>query len=241
MLLYKAVSAVLAAEILFSLFNISSPMKNMSESDLAAESITDVHKSEYAHLLNDERFNDYFFEEEVDSDADEALASEYKEKLIKKYADDIISDSRIGEYINIQDFYSTSPVYRLKELETLSTYVFQNYDGTNTTYYMSETVKYISDDGMIREKNIRFEQSSKGYIVNESDVQLTIPNSPLDEVIMNTVLGKVKISVSSKTDRTELPKTVFLETENSVTYYNVFDKGQHLKYTPLLSGVREDK
>ena len=242
MLLKKTISVGLTAVISFCLiFSQSVDCEFGISSSIPDESISNFIASDYSHLPFNERFK-YIFDQEDDFDPaiDAAIESDYKERQLKECADAILSNSKIADYIDIQDFYSTKPQFRLESDETLSTYVFQNADGSNTTYYLAENVKYISEDGTICEKDIQLKQKEDGYYINDSDFKIRIAQSPLDGVDLDTVLGTIKTCWSSLKDENSLAETVFSKEENSVTYNDLFGTGVHLKLMPLLSGIEED-
>ena len=61
--------------------------------------------------------------------------------------DNEIRNSAILNYIDAKTLASGGHVSRCPELESLSSYVFKNADGTRTAYFMDHPVKYIASDG----------------------------------------------------------------------------------------------
>ena len=242
MFFYKSISAVLCSALLLnSVFFQSTVAERNALGSVPERSNLDTVETEYSHFLSDERYK-YFFDskDEIDPAAEAAIESELKEKQLKECADAILSNSKIADYIDIQDFYSTKPQFRLESDETLSTYVFQNADGTNTTYYLAENVKYVSEDGVIHEKDIHLKQNKDGYYVNDSDVKIHISQSPLDGVILDTVLGTIRTRVGTFKNDNRSSLTIFSKEDNSVTYSDIFGAGLNLRIVPLLSGIEED-
>lgn len=58
--------------------------------------------------------------------------SAYRERMERERADAFLAESKIADYINVNEFYETKPMFRVKTQESLNSYVFQNADGTKT-------------------------------------------------------------------------------------------------------------
>ena len=65
------------------------------------------------------------------------------------------SETNLFRYIDEDDFIEMNHIGRIESLETFSSYVFYNSDGTLTSYYLDDNVKYCKN-GTIIEKNISF-------------------------------------------------------------------------------------
>lgn len=65
----------------------------------------------------------------------------------------LTEDCKILQYVDEEAFAAADHAFRLPYLEELDTYVFQNTDGTRSIYYLYENVKYIDEQGNIREKD----------------------------------------------------------------------------------------
>ncbi len=63
----------------------------------------------------------------------------------------LIEDCSILDYVDRDVFEEAGHMFRRPDLETLSSYVFQNMDGTNTVYFMDEPVKYLDETGEAQE------------------------------------------------------------------------------------------
>ena len=126
-------------------------------------------------------------------------------------------------------------VARLTAEEDLSSYVFLNRDGSRTVYYMDEPVKFMDGDGIVREKNIDLTATTGGYTTTQNDVQLTIPDDPASGIRLSYD-GKA-LSLIPQGGRLSGETEM---TEDYVTYPDYFGEGISLRYTPTLSGVKED-
>ena len=90
--------------------------------------------------------------------------------------DSITKDSAILNYIDAKTLVSGGHVSRCPELESLSSYVFKNSDGTRTAYFMDHPVKYIASDGTVKKIDLTLKEKTtgKGYETTASAVSLNI-------------------------------------------------------------------
>lgn len=146
-----------------------------------------------------------------------------------------LEDSRIFNYIDRTAFQASGHVTRLKDMEELNTYAFQNRDGSYTVYFMEEDVKYFDSDGSVREKDLSLVQKSGGYGIAQSNLELLMPNNPEDGVEVGCFGHSVKL-IPQET----VAGTAAKEREHAIVYEGAFGDGTSLKYTPLLSGIKED-
>lgn len=157
------------------------------------------------------------------------------EKAYYEEAATAVDSSKILCYVDETEFKSKNFARRVPEQEALNTYVFQSSDGTKTVYFLDENVKYIDEDGKTVEKDISLVAKDQGYGITQSDIGLTIPNNPNDgislsyfgKIVTITPTGAKTVAVAEKKD-------------NSVVYQGIFGANTALRYTPLLSGVKED-
>ena len=160
----------------------------------------------------------------------------YRERMQRECAEGILADSKIADYVSTNEFFETKPMFRLTALETLNSYVVQNADNTNTIYLMAENVKYVDAKGEIREKDIRLSANEKGFAVTDSDVKLLLPAKISDGISVNTDFGSITLTPRFRGDNA----AILDEKSNSVSYNGAFGNGTFLRYTPTLSGVKED-
>lgn len=149
-------------------------------------------------------------------------------------AHDFLSDSKLKDYIDVEEFESNAFVARLEDEEDLNTYVFQNKDGTKTVYYLAEDVKYRDENGQLVEKDISLVSGDDGYYTADNNVSLFLPYQLSEGVQIG--MGDYSISFAPL----GINNSVARLSDNSVIYDRVFGEMIDIRYTPLLSGVKED-
>ena len=147
------------------------------------------------------------------------------------------TNSPVLKYVNAESFVKNNHVKRLKDEEELNTYMFKNADGTKTMYMMYENVKYIDKFGNVKDKDISLKLDNDTYRVNDNNVALSIPTTPQNGIEVNYDNNIVKITPVRNLTAS---KIVTIMENNAVTYKNYYGTGIDLRYTPLLSGVKED-
>lgn len=144
------------------------------------------------------------------------------------------ADCQLLQYVDEAVISAGNHVARLKEKETLSTYVFLNADGTQTVYYMDENVKFVDSTGAVREKDISLTATRSGFATASNDVALSLPSD------LNQGIG---LSYGGY-DVTMIPENISTATvqqqDGKIAYLNCYGKGTGLIYTPTLSGLKED-
>ncbi len=156
-----------------------------------------------------------------------------KEQEIKSYTEQ--DNDEMFRYIDKSDFDEMGHKNRREDLETLNTYVFDNDDGTRTVYMMKENVKYIDKNGNVKEKDITLKREEEGYTLTDSDVELSLPDSPDEGIDVGFSGYTVKLIPQGEEQGIEATLD-----NNSVIYDGYFGGETSLKYTPLLSGIKED-
>ena len=157
-------------------------------------------------------------------------------------------DCHILRYVNKDTFAKKGHIARLHAEETLSSYVFQNKDGSRTIYFMDEPVKYQDSNGLIWEKDLTLRpttsngtavlmgtNSVEGYTTTSNDIGLTIPNNPAHGIRLTYAENQIKL-IPQGGILNPTPETA----DNAVTYPDYFGEGMSLRYTPTLDGVKED-
>ena len=145
------------------------------------------------------------------------------------------SDCQILRYVDEEVFRSRDHIARFKTEETLSSYVFLNRDGTKTVYYMDEPVKFRDAGGRVWEKDLTLTAASGGYTTACNDVSLTLPEDPASGIRLGH--GGRQIALIPQGGALAEAAAV---TDSTVTYPDYFGDGMSLRYTPTLSGVKED-
>ncbi len=147
------------------------------------------------------------------------------------------TNSPVLKYVNAESFVKNNHVKRLKDEEELNTYMFKNADGTKTMYMMYENVKYIDKFVNVKDKDISLKLDNVVYKVTDNNVALSIPKAPQNGIEVNYDNNIVKITPSGNASESKIVTTM---ENNAVTYKNYYGEGIDLRYTPLLSGVKED-
>ena len=170
----------------------------------------------------------------------------------------ILTESQLPTYIDYSGAVAAKHVERLESEEELDTLVFQNQDGTYTTYLFDLPIKYVAEDGSIQEKDISLVQSSTAYEVASNDIHVTLPFNVSEGIqvsygTQNVTLSPVQNSTVSQQLTNQSINAAILESsvitantaalnaaENTVTYAQAFDNSINIVYTPLLNGIKED-
>lgn len=152
-------------------------------------------------------------------------------------ADDpgVAEESMILKYVDNSLFDAARHTRRLPDLETLNTYVFDNADGTRSVYIMDENVKYEDKNGIIREKDISLKSKTNGFGITQSDIELLIPNNPTHGIDLEYSEFSIKLIPQGLTSALSV-----VQCEDSIVYDKAYGENTKLRYTPLLSGVKED-
>lgn len=145
------------------------------------------------------------------------------------------ADCQILKYVDEEVFLDGGHVARLKEEETLSTYVFLNSDGTRTVYYMDENVKFRDENGAVQEKDISLTATTQGFATTRNDVALSLPTNLAQGVTMS--YGGYDVTLIPQNISTS---TTVRQQDSAVLYANCFGHNTGLIYTPTLSGLKED-
>ena len=79
---------------------------------------------------------------------------------------------QLFQYIDQQAFSEMNHTERMTSKESMSTYVFANEDGSWSTYFFDENVKFIASDGKIHEKDLSLVNDINGYHVADNEYDL---------------------------------------------------------------------
>ena len=172
----------------------------------------------------------------VSDQIDQAVTLPVEEEVIP--LETLTEDCKILQYVDEEAFEAADHAFRLPYLEELDTYVFQNQDGTRSIYYLYENVKYIDEQGNIREKDNTLQRETMGFRITENEFDLLLPHAVTDGVELTYQDYDVKLVPATEGKLTATaPGTL---QDNSVVYESFFGAGTSLVYTPLLSGVKEE-
>ena len=145
----------------------------------------------------------------------------------------LVEDTQILDYVDSEQFLQADHVARLPQEETLDSYVFLNRDGTRSVYYMGRPVKYVDENGAIHEKDTTLVRSTGGYGMRDNDVALHIPDAAATGITLSHNQRSIKLTPQGGSGTAQMA-------DNSIDYVNFFGKGTILRYTPMLSGMKED-
>lgn len=179
-----------------------------------------VPASDATNLLNTPIANDEFGSDDIILQADDPAIAE---------------ESKILQYVDSTQFNAAGHTQRLTALEELNTYVFANADGTRSVYVMYENVKYVDENGAVKEKDISLKKKTGGFGIAQSNVELLIPNNPVQGVDLEYAGYAVKLIPQGLESAVSA-----VQADNSVVYDKAYGEKTKLVYTPLLSGVKED-
>jgi len=154
------------------------------------------------------------------------------EKIAEEHADEL--SCRITDYVDKAQFESQNYAFRVEQDESLNTYVFQKEDGKRVVYFMDENVKFIDDNGEVKEKKLSLTSTEKGFSPACNDIDILLPTTIKESIQFN--YGKSSIAITPSGDNYAEGKS----DGKSVSYTGVFGENTILRYTPMLSGLKED-
>lgn len=166
----------------------------------------------------------------------------------------VLSADDIPEGISAEQITEKAHVNRLREQEKdLKTVIFQNKSGSKTAYYYNKPVKYLDENGEIKDKSTDISAAIKklsrqyAYTALENDVKSYFPHRAGNGVKMS--FGEYEISfyplstnVSTALtgQKTETLSGAESDLRERVIYDGVFGESTRLQYTPCLEGLKED-
>lgn len=157
------------------------------------------------------------------NDSDSSLSSQ----------DSVTEQIQAPQYVDAEQFAQADHTERLYDEEKMNTYVYRNQDGSKSVYYMGQNVKYQHKDGTIRDKDTTLVRADRGYRMRDNDVDLHLPDSPADGITLAHGASSVKLLPQGGSGSARL-------SDNSILYAGCFGGKTILRYTPMLSGVKED-
>lgn len=129
--------------------------------------------------------------------------------------------------------------------EDLNTIIYRNKDGAETAYIFEEAVKYIDDNGEVKDKSN--ELSSKitdaslkedyAYVNDQNDINTFFPKELKSGT--GVVVGSDGVSIEMYPN-TNQAATVSKQSESLAVYDDVFAKGIQLQYEPTYEGYKEN-
>lgn len=128
---------------------------------------------------------------------------------------------------------------RLKSKETnLNTVVYQNKNGTETTYIFMRPIKYTDESGNIKDKSNEITpliNKTYSYGVIENSVKIYFPKNSIDGTKIQYKDFSIKMIPVTSCSVTP----TYID-DNNITYNEAFGKGTILKYHTNINGIKED-
>jgi len=153
--------------------------------------------------------------------------------------------SEIPEVIDRDVIARSNHTARLYEYETdLNSVVFRNADDTNTLYLFGEPIKFIAQDGSVRDKSNRLysDNSEKYAYVNlENDIRTYFPRTLDSQTGVKLTDGNYSVErlpIFANTARVDNRSRSF--DDNWVYYDGIFGRHTALRYTPTFEGFKEE-
>ena len=146
----------------------------------------------------------------------------------------------IPEFIDPAAALEKMHVNRLALQETNSnTVIYQNKNGSKSTYIFASPVKYIALDGNVRDKSSSIDavlSTVYAYAMQDNSVKAYFPKDVRNGTVIE--YGGYSISMVPKVAAAVAP--ALGDTDNSVVYPHAFGRNTMLLYTTKLNGVKED-
>lgn len=151
----------------------------------------------------------------------------------------VLKSEDIPEFITDEHISKNGHAHRLyQQEEDLNTVVFQNRDGSKTAYVFDEQIKYRDKNGNVRDRSTALTREQNGYRMKDNVVTLFMPNDISTGISLG--VDNINITMTPYTFDKKAKVTHSINENDEVTYYGVFGSKTSVKYTPLLSGVKED-
>lgn len=151
----------------------------------------------------------------------------------------VLKSEDIPEFITDEHISKNGHAHRLyQQEEDLNTVVFQNRDGSKTAYVFDEQIKYRDKNGNVRDRSTALTREQNGYRMKDNIVTLFMPNDISTGISLG--VDNINITMTPYTFDKKAKVTHSINENDEVTYYGVFGSKTSVKYTPLLSGVKED-
>ncbi|MBQ8351573.1 MAG: RICIN domain-containing protein [Clostridia bacterium] len=130
--------------------------------------------------------------------------------------------------------------------EGLSHLLFQNRDGGKTAYFYGKPIKYVAEDGSVRDKSKTLIAVNKTYDTHRYDIGVEDNNirqyyaaDPAVGMLIEVGGGTIRVIPQAAGGMLLVPYGM-RTAENTFVYDSIFGNTTSLVYTPQLSGVKED-
>lgn len=146
--------------------------------------------------------------------------------------------SSLPDFINADNAIKKGHVNRVKSKESnLNTVVYQNTDGTETTYVFMQPVKYIDEYGNVKDKSDKITSitdSTYSYGVLNNNTKIYFPEKSSNGTKIQ--YKDYLIHMSPVSNLSSSPKYI---DENNILYPDVFGTNTSLLYQSNLVGIKE--
>lgn len=181
-----------------------------------------------------------FEEAKIESATLEQLTSRAPdEKTVYELQEMEVDTSSLPSFIEANYALQKGHVNRLKSAEkNLNTVVFQNKDGTETTYIFIRPVKYVDENGEVKDKSDKIApiiHATYSYGVLNNNSKIYFPKN----VTAGTKIQYQNYTIQMTPVTTYSASPTYLN-ETEVAYNGVFGTNTVLKYQTKLNGLKED-
>jgi RHS repeat-associated protein len=154
-----------------------------------------------------------------------------------------LEQNDVPEQLNYEELVEQGYIQRLyNEEQDLYSYLFGNEDGTKTRFYYQYPVKYIDENGIIRDKSLgivsKFVNGVERFVSRDSDIAVTFHNS----LAQGVELAYKELSLSmipETTGLTLLPMLADLSDDGKSVRYTL-DEATYIDYSLTHTGIKED-
>ncbi len=146
---------------------------------------------------------------------------------------ELISEENIDEYGHMARVFAAEG--DMNEICIL------NEDGSNSVYIFDYPVKYVDDDGKIKDKSNKLYNSNRNnylYVNEDNDVRTVFPKKIIKHPVITTI-GDYEISIGIITD-SKYPKKGELVGNNYVLYNEAFGENTAIGYKAEFDGYKEE-
>ena len=143
------------------------------------------------------------------------------------------SNCSILKYVDREVFDRKKYVLRIVDEEELNTYVFQTEDGQRDVFFLDENTKFLSKSGRIVEKDLSIVYDKGVFSTKQNDIQVFLSDAIKEGVSLEYDDNIVALFPQSL-------DVVGEDINNTVVYKEAFGHNTELRYTPTLSGIKEE-
>ena len=169
-----------------------------------------------------------------------AITLQQGEKTLEELSAMTVDLATIPECIDPAAALEKGHINRLSLQEKSSnTVIYQNINGTKTTYIFSKPVKYIDTDGTVKDKSSAVTavlDNTYSYAMQSNSVKVYFPKTSSAGTLLT--YGEYSVSMSPKGDMTAQPS--YDSESGKVIYPYVFGMNTLLVYDTQTDGLKED-